>query len=158
MADSIAASHRHGYVYCSDYISDDEAQATLLSNLDGEALAEPRMLKFVAGRRKQSWAGNCVAIGLSGGFLEPLESTSIYLIQAAIMKLIERFPDRNFTSSNTRDFNEQINLTFDQIRDFGCTLPRAVRRLPAIVTAITVRNGYMATAGNERLVDFANPG
>lgn len=116
----IPLQHRtgNGYVHCSEYISEDEATTILLGNLDGEALAAPSTIRFVAGRRARSWAGNCVAVGLSGGFLEPLESTSIYLIQVAIMKLIEHFPDRSFNALNVAVFNEQINLQFDQVRDF----------------------------------------
>ncbi|MDH4315850.1 MAG: tryptophan 7-halogenase, partial [Gammaproteobacteria bacterium] len=116
----IPLQHRtgNGHVYCSNYLSDDEASAMLLANLECEALAEPRVLQFVAGRRENCWSGNCIAIGLSGGFLEPLESTSIFLIQAAIMKLIEHFPDSTFNAANTRIFNESINRMFEQIRDF----------------------------------------
>ncbi len=116
----IPLQHRtgNGHVYCSEYVGDDEARQMLFANIEREALAEPRVLRFVAGKRRQMWEKNCVAIGLSGGFLEPLESTSIYLIQAAIMKLIERFPDREFSDINRDDFNAQIGQAFEQVRDF----------------------------------------
>jgi tryptophan halogenase len=99
-------------------MDDDEARTLLLENIEHEALAEPRVIRFTAGRRQRIWEKNCIAIGLSGGFLEPLESTSIYLIQAAIMKLIERFPDREFSAIDRDDYNAQIGEAFEQIRDF----------------------------------------
>lgn len=116
----IPLQHRtgNGHVYCSEFMSDDEATSTMLKNLEGDPVGEPRILNFVAGKRKQTWKRNCVAIGLSGGFLEPLESTSIYLIQAAIFKLIERFPNQRFHEPDIADFNAQMSLKFDQVRDF----------------------------------------
>lgn len=116
----IPLQHRtgNGHVFCSDFMTDDEATSIALKHIERNPVDEPRVLKFVAGKRKQMWNKNCVAIGLSGGFLEPLESTSIYLIQAAIMKLIERFPDRNYCETDIADFNSQMSLSFDQVRDF----------------------------------------
>ena len=108
----------NGYVYASAHCSDDEAHDALLGALGGEALAEPRVLRFRAGRRAQSWVGNVVGIGLASGFLEPLESTSIYLAQAAITELIERFPMGGTDARDRAGFNAAIDLEYDRIRDF----------------------------------------
>ena len=115
----IPLQHRlgNGYVYCSQFLSDDEAKHTLLRHLTGPAFGEPKLLQFKAGRRERSWANNCVGIGLSGGFLEPLESTSIYLIQIAIMKLIALMPNGTECNAARDEYNRQMKLEYDRIRD-----------------------------------------
>lgn len=116
----IPLRHRvgNGYVYSSAFLDQDAAEERLLAKLDGPATADPRHLRFTTGRRHRSWERNCVAIGLSAGFLEPLESTSIHLIQTAILRLLAYFPDTAFEAADIDTFNRLTRAEYLNVRDF----------------------------------------
>lgn len=116
----IPTQHRvgNGHIYCRDFISDDEATSILLEGLDSQAIASPRQIRFTTGCREAFWVKNCIAVGLSAGFLEPLESTSIYLIQEGISRFISLFPDTTMPDIVRTEYNRHMRTEFEQVRDF----------------------------------------
>jgi tryptophan 7-halogenase len=116
----IPLQHRlgNGHVFASQYMSEEKARDILLKNLDGKPLTEPRLIKFTTGKRKEIWHKNCVSVGLASGFLEPLESTSIHLVQSAIARILALFPSNNFNQADINEFNRQSDFEYEKIRDF----------------------------------------
>jgi tryptophan halogenase len=108
----------NGLVYCSEFMSDDEARHTLLGSLEGDVITEPRVLRFRAGQRVKHWNRNCIGLGLAAGFLEPLESTSIHLIQRGVIRLLQMFPYSGIVEADQVEFNRQMDTEFRYIRDF----------------------------------------
>ena len=116
----IPLQHRtgNGYVFCESYLPEDKAMELILQRLDGKAQADPRVIRFTTGHRKKQWNRNVIAMGLASGFLEPLESTSIYLVQEAIMKLIRFFSRDCITDSLRNSFNAEMLFAYDDVKDF----------------------------------------
>ncbi|MFV3077761.1 tryptophan halogenase family protein [Niveispirillum fermenti] len=117
----IPLQHRagNGHVYCSGFIDDDAAEQALLDQLESPTSSTPRRLRFTTGKRRRQWVGNCVAIGLSAGFLEPLESTSIHLIQLGIGRLLDLFPaPGGWDPLDAAEFNRLMDLEYERVRDF----------------------------------------
>lgn len=116
----IPLQHRvgNGLVYCSDYLSDDEATALLHRHTTGKPTTDPRLIRFQTGQRKQYWNKNCVAIGLSSGFIEPLESTSIHFIQNGLLWLLLMFPSQGIADSVRNEYNAKLRREAEHIRDF----------------------------------------
>ncbi|MEZ9198443.1 tryptophan halogenase family protein [Shewanella sp. 10N.286.54.B9] len=108
----------NGLVFCSKYMTDEQAKQLLLDNIEGDLLTEPRVIKYKTGTRRKHWNKNCVAIGLSSGFIEPLESTSIHLIQRGIVRLMQMFPAQGLVQSDINEFNAQTKFETDNVRDF----------------------------------------
>lgn len=116
----IPLQHRvgNGIVFASGFMAQEEARATLLDALDGAPLFEPRLLRFTTGMRRKTWHRNCIAMGLAGGFIEPLESTSIHLVMIAVIRLIQHFPFGDRNEALAQRFNDQSRAEWEHVRDF----------------------------------------
>ncbi len=116
----IPLQHRtgNGHVYASRFMDEGEAERILLDNLDAPPISQPNRLRFLAGKRRRAWNRNCVAVGLAAGFLEPLESTGLHLIQSAIIRLVRLLPDAGFDQAGVDEFNRQTDFEYERIRDF----------------------------------------
>jgi len=116
----IPLQHRvgNGIVFCSRYLPDEQAKQTLLANIEGKVLTEPRVIKFRPGQRREHWKKNCIAVGLASGFIEPLESTSIHLIQRSMIRLMQMFPRTSIQQADIDEFNHQMSSEIEHIRDF----------------------------------------
>ncbi|VUD47761.1 Flavin-dependent tryptophan halogenase RebH [Thalassocella blandensis] len=108
----------NGYVYASEYCSDEEARKTLLNAVDGELLTEPRVIPYRTGVRQQIWTQNCLALGLASGFIEPLESTAIHLVVRGMVHFMRHFPDREISSAFIDEYNRRMTVDYEEIRDF----------------------------------------
>jgi len=108
----------NGLVYCSKYVTDEQAMSTLMDNIEGEVLTQPRIIKFKTGRRRKGWNKNCIALGLSSGFIEPLESTSIHLVMSGIIRLLRLFPFEGITDTIVKEYNNKLDSELNAIRDF----------------------------------------
>lgn len=118
----------NGLVFCSKYCSDEEALDTLTKNIEGDILTEPRVIKFNTGRRRKGWNKNCVALGLSAGFIEPLESTSIHLIMSGIIRLLRLFPFDGIYQSAIDEYNTKLDSELNAVRDFIILHYKATQR------------------------------
>jgi tryptophan halogenase len=126
----IPTQHRtgNGHIYSSQYMNDQEAIEDLMDGLDSPALGDPRKIKFRTGCRQALWTKNCIALGLSAGFLEPLESTSLYLIQMGISRFISLFPAAKTSPIVQAEYNKQMLREFEQVRDFIILHYKATQR------------------------------
>jgi tryptophan halogenase len=148
----------NGIVYSSRFIDDDTAKATLLGNIEGKALTEPRVIRFKPGQRTKTWSHNCVGIGLSSGFLEPIESTSIHLIQRSIVRLLQNFPSQGIRQADVEEFNAQTWTEIEMIRDFIILHYKVTERRDSRLLEAGCRDGRAgAAAASHRHVPADRP-
>jgi tryptophan halogenase len=147
----------NGHVYSSKYTTVEKAKALLLAGIEGDLLHEPRSFSFTPGRRKQAWKKNCIAVGLSSGFLEPLESTSIALVETAIDKILLTFKSAQYSQEDINRFNEVTIMEYERVRDFIILHYKANQRDDAPMWAYC-RDMEIPKSLSEKINKFKNEG